>query len=79
MMGQYFRKFLEAENFMPENWVPAEDEAYFYCNSQQRTIVSTQLFASAMLPIANSRIVYKYDINSDDPVFWRDITKNSDA
>lgn len=69
LMGQYFRKYLEAEKFMPENWVPTEDEAYFYCNSQQRTIASTEFFASAMLPVANARVDYKYNINSDDPVF----------
>lgn len=79
MMGMYFRTYLEEEKFIPVNWFPADDETYFYCNSQQRTIVSTQSFSSALLPVANPRVVYKCDFDSDDPVFWRDITKNSEA
>ena len=47
MMGMYFRTYLEEEKFIPVNWFPADDETYFYCNSQQRTIVSTQSFSSA--------------------------------
>lgn len=69
IMGQYFRKYLEDEKFIPENWVPAEGEARFYANSYQRTIATAQYFSSGMLPIANVKIERKMALNVKDPVF----------
>lgn len=69
IMGQYFRKYLEDEKFIPENWVPADGEARFYANSFQRTIATAQYFSSGMLPIANVKIERKMALNAEDPVF----------
>lgn len=69
IMGQYFRKYLEDENFMPENWVPGKGEVRFYANSFQRTIATTQYFSSGMLPIANVKVERTLALNQPDPVF----------
>lgn len=69
IMGQYFRKYLQDESFIPENWVPAEGEARFYANSYQRTIATAQYFSSGMLPIANVKVERKKALNVKDPVF----------
>ncbi len=68
-LGQYFRKYLIDEGFMPENYVPAEGEFLFYANSYQRTIATAQYFSSGMLPIANVKVVRKYKLGTFDPVF----------
>lgn len=69
IMGQYFRKYLEDECFIPENWVPGEAEARFYANSFQRTIATARYFSSGMLPLANVRIEHKMAPDAYDPVF----------
>lgn len=69
IMGQYFRKYLEDEKFIPENWVPADGDTRFYANSYQRTIATAQYFSSGMLPIANVKIEHKMALNVKDPVF----------
>lgn len=56
-----------------------QDEAYFYSNSNQRTITTASYFAKGMLPIACVDVVHKFDIGKDDPVFNRKITKSSQA
>ena len=69
-LGQYFRKYLVDENFMPENYQPAEDEFLFYANSRQRTIATAQYFSSGLLPVANARVKYSGTIEKDrDPIF----------
>ena len=42
IMGQYFRKWLESEDFSPENYIPEDGEVRFYSNSMQRTIATAQ-------------------------------------
>ena len=69
MMGQYFRKYLENLNYIPENWIPQGDEALFYSNSYQRTIATAQYFSSGMLPIGNVDVVHKYALNEQDKLF----------
>lgn len=68
-LGQYFRKYLVDEDFMTENYVPADGEFLFYANSYQRTIATAQYFSSGMLPIANVEVVRKYKLGTFDPVF----------
>ena len=68
-LGQYFRKYLIDEGFMPENYVPAEGEFLFYAYSYQRTIATAQYFSSGMLPIANVKVVRKYKLGTFDPIF----------
>ncbi|MBR1736078.1 MAG: histidine-type phosphatase [Firmicutes bacterium] len=69
MMGQYFRKWLEAEGLIPENYIPEEGEVRFYANSKQRTIATAQYFSSGFLPAANVRIEQKGEFNKMNPVF----------
>ena len=79
MMGQYFRKRLEKEQLIPENYQPKEGEVRFYANSMQRTIATAQYFSSGMLPVANVRIEHKYAPSKMDPVFNPQLTFVSDA
>ena len=68
-MGQYFRKWLEAEGLIPENYRPEGNEVRFYANSMQRTIATAQYFSSGFLPVANSLIEYHTEYGTMDPVF----------
>ena len=68
-MGQYFRKWLEAEGLIPENYRPEGNEVRFYANSMQRTIATAQYFSSGFLPVANSLIEYYTEYGTMDPVF----------
>lgn len=74
-MGQYFRKWLASEDFMPENYLPAEGEVKFYANARQRTVATAQYFSSGMLPVANVRIEHQ-DLSTGqmDPVFNPQLT-----
>lgn len=76
--GQYFKRFLEKENFIPENWVPEKDETYFYANSYQRTIATAQYFSSGMLPIANVDVEHKYELGKMDLTFLPFMTYMND-
>ena len=78
-LGQYFRKWLESENFIPENYRPEANEVRFYANSKQRTIATAQYFSSGFLPVANSLIEYHVDYDTMDPVFLPGLTFVSDA
>lgn len=69
IMGQYFRKWLESENLIPENYIPKEGEVRFYANSMQRTIATAQYFSSGMLPVANVAIEHLYAPSKMDAVF----------
>lgn len=69
IMGQYFRKYLEDERFMPENWQPQEGEVRFYANSFQRTIATARYFSSGMLPVANVWVEHRLGLGKKDPVF----------
>ena len=58
-MGQYFRKWLDREGLIPENYVPKEGEVRFNARSKQRCIATARYFAAGMLPLA--------DIEVEDP------------
>ncbi len=77
-MGQYFRKWLIAEGLFEENFRPEAEEVRFYANGLQRTIATTQYFASGFLPVANSEIVIQADYGKMDPVFTPSLTFVSD-
>ena len=79
IMGQYFRKWLEAEQLIPENYIPEDGEVRFYTNARQRTIATAQYFSSGMLPVANAAIEYKDEIGATDPTFKVLLTYMSDA
>lgn len=73
LFGQYFKKFLENEGFMPENWVPTGNEAYVYANSYQRTIATAQNFIAGMLPVGGVNVYHKLDVGGKDTTFTTDM------
>ena len=73
-MGQYFRKWMEAEGLFPENYHPEDEEVRFYSNSKQRTIATAQFFSSGLLPTANAEIEYRVEYDKMDPVFTPQLT-----
>ena len=79
LMGQYFRKWLESEGLIPENYIPKAGEVRFYANARQRTIATARYFSSGMLPLANVSVTYKGEIGDVDPIFKPLFTFVSDA
>ena len=78
-MGEYFRKWLEAEGLFPENYHPEFPAVRIYANSMQRTIATAQYFTAGLLPTANMPIEYHMDFNTMDPVFTPQLTFISEA
>ena len=78
-MGQYFRKWLEAEGLFPENYHPNEDEVRIYANAKQRTIATAEYFVSGLLPTANTPIETHAEYDTMDPVFTPQLTFLSPA
>jgi glucose-1-phosphatase len=68
-MGQYFKKWLESDGLIPENYHPDGDEVRFYSNSKQRTIATAKYFSAGLLPTANIDIEYHVDFDKMDPTF----------
>lgn len=69
IMGEFFRKWLEDEGLIPQNYIPGDGEVRFYANPRQRTLATTQFFSSGMLPVANVDIEYHGDYDTRDPTF----------
>ena len=78
-MGQYFRKWLEAEGLFPENYRPENGEVRIYANAKQRTIATAQYFVSGLLPTANTGIETHAEYDTMDPVFTPQLTFVSPA
>ena len=53
MMGQYYRKWLEDEGLISENWIPEDGQVRFYANAKQRTIATANYFLTGMLPVSD--------------------------
>lgn len=73
-MGQYFRKWLESEKFIPENWRPQGEEVRFYVNAKQRTIATAEYFGGGFLPVGNISIETHQEYDKMDPVFTPQLT-----
>lgn len=73
-MGQYFRKWLEGEGLIPENWRPGDGAVRFYSNSKQRTIATARYFSAGFLPTAQPEIEYHMEFDQMDPVFTPQLT-----
>lgn len=69
IMGEFFRKWLENEELIPENYIPEEGAVRFYANPRQRTLATTQYFSSGMLPVANVTIERNGEYDTRDAVF----------
>ena len=78
-MGQFFRKWLEAEGLITENYRPEGNEVRIYANSKQRTIATSQYFSSGFLPTANLGIENHVEFDKMDPVFSPNLLFVSDA
>ncbi len=68
-MGQFFRKWMESEGLIPENYHPEGNEVRVYSNSKQRTIATAKYFTAGFAPTANIDVEYHMDFNVMDPVF----------
>lgn len=73
-MGQYFRKWMEAEGLFPENYHPTDEAVRIYANAKQRTIATAQYFVSGLLPTANTPIETHAEYDTMDPVFTPQLT-----
>ena len=73
-MGQYFRKWLEAEGLFPENYRPEEGAVRLYANSKQRTIATAEYFAAGLLPAGKPEIETHMEFDKMDPVFTPQLT-----
>ena len=78
-MGEFFRKWLEAEGLFEKNEKPAKNEVRFYANSKQRTIATARFFSAGLLPTANAKVEYKVEYDKMDPVFNPQLTFVSDV
>ena len=68
-MGQYFRKWLENEGLIPENYQPENGEVRFYANAKQRTQATARYFATGMLPVADIDVERQGEFDTMDEVF----------
>ena len=78
-LGHFFRKWLEQEGLIPENYHPEEGAVRVYSNAKQRTIATAQYFSTAMLPTANVSVEYHGEYDTMDPVFTPQLTFVTDA
>ena len=60
-MGQYFRKWLDQEGLIPENYVPKEGEVRFNARDKQRCRATARYFAAGMLPLADIEVEHPGD------------------
>ena len=74
-MGQFFRKWVVSEGLMPDNYIPQNDDVYFYANSRQRTMATAKYFSAGFLPYANVEIHRQNTEDKMDPVFTPQFTK----
>ena len=77
-MGQYFRKWLEAEGLFSQNYQPSAEKVRIYANSKQRTIATARFFAAGLLPVSNMEVEYHSEFDTMDPVFNPVFTYMSD-
>ncbi|MCR4590361.1 MAG: histidine-type phosphatase [Lachnospiraceae bacterium] len=68
-MGQYFRKWLEAEGLFEPNYMPEDGAVRVYANSKQRTIATAGFFSAGLLPVYNTEVEYHAEYDTMDPVF----------
>ena len=78
-VGQFFRKWLEAEGLFPTNYHPEEGAVRIYANSKQRTIATAQFFDSGLLPTANIPVEYHGTFGDHNPDFHTKLTFCSDS
>ena len=67
-MGQYFRKWLDREGLIPENYVPSEGEVRFNARAKQRCIATAHYFAAGLLPLANVVVEHPGDTSGTEDI-----------
>ncbi len=77
-MGIYFRKWLEDEALVEENYHPASEEVRIYANSKQRTIATARFFSAGLFPVDNISVETHMEFDTMDPVFTPQLTFISD-
>ena len=65
-MGQYFRKWLDREELIPENYIPKEGEVRFNARDKQRCRATAKYFAAGMLPTADTVVEHPGDANGTE-------------
>ncbi|MDU8924126.1 histidine-type phosphatase [Pasteurellaceae bacterium LIM206] len=78
-MGQYFRKWLEAEGLFAEGKCPTLDEINIYSNSMQRTIATGEYFSAGFAPTCDIKVAHRFAPSKMDPVFFPRLSKLSPA
>jgi len=78
-MGQYFRKWLEAEGLFPENYHPTDGAVRIYANAKQRTLATANFFATGLLPLASPDVETHAEYDSMHPTFKPQLTFVSDT
>ena len=78
-MGQYFRKWLDAEGLIPENSIPEEGEVRFNARDKQRCRATAKYFASGMLPLADIEVEYPGDAKGNEDIMKPILHFYSDA
>ena len=78
-MGQYFRKWLDAEGLIPENSIPEEGEVRFNARNKQRCRATAKYFASGMLPLADVEVEYPGDAKGTEDIMKPVLHFYSDA
>lgn len=78
-MGQYFRKWLESEGLIPENYVPADGEVRFFARNKQRCIATARYFATGMMPLADVHVAFTGDDENPEDIFKPVLRYYSDA
>lgn len=78
MMGQYFRKWSEAQGLFPVDYCPNTDDVNVYANSMQRTIATARYFTTGFFPTCQVNINHRFSPSKMDPVFFPRLTKVSD-
>ena len=78
MMGQYFRKWMEAEELIPENCDPEDQAVRIYANSKQRTIATSEFFTAGLFPVGDVPVETHMEFDEMDPVFTPQLTFISD-
>ena len=74
-MGQYFRKWLEAQGLFEDGKCPTLDEINIYTNSMQRTIATAEYFSAGFAPTCGLKVNHRFAPSKMDPVFFPRLTK----
>ena len=67
-MGEYFRKWMEKEGLIPENYIPGEGEVRIYSNSKQRTIATARCFSSGLFPVGDVTVEHHGEYETMDHI-----------